>query len=173
MRRKYMSREDDEKFIAEHIAIDPSRLTDEQVDGLVLGLKDSHQKFHPYNLQKMKAGKELNSLVAEVVMGWKFKILDNGYGHTASYWVDKDTGEKKYPVNFYNPSSDIKQAIELMEYMGSMKIELANMTEGYEYLRYRVVAFNKEKGHKRTDEITGYSLAETICKAAVFSKLFV
>jgi len=60
-------------------------------------------------IEDMKAGRELDALVAEKVMGWKKVKWLGDYD-----WRDKD-GEQPYTVRAWNPSTDIAAAWQVVE----------------------------------------------------------
>lgn len=65
----------------------------------------------------MKAGRELDALIAEKVMGWTKKELPTNRvnpSYTAWYWVSNDDNVK-IPTNFFNPSINLHDAWQVVE----------------------------------------------------------
>jgi hypothetical protein len=65
----------------------------------------------------MPAGKEMDALIGEKVMGWhlipdEYTDDDEGIKHWAQMWLDKDN---KLMHNKYSPSTDISFAWEVVE----------------------------------------------------------
>lgn len=103
-------------------------------------------------------GRLLTKAVAEVVMGWRFETLDNGYGYPADYWVSRQ-GEKIHPANFWNPAYDLKDAWEVVEKMQteySWDMKMINLATE--------VDVRIGKGHA-----TNKSVPHAICHAALLA----
>jgi hypothetical protein len=107
----------------------------------------------------MKAGRELNALVSEKVMGYRRTKDDCN-----TYWVDSDGLEPTHSIDF---SSNISAAWEVVEKMGNMQ------TPPYAFMLAKVgsiysVHFREEKvfDSKRFYH-EGINLPECICLAAL------
>lgn len=75
-------------------------------------------------MSELISNKEIDKMVAEKIMGWIQKELpnnDEGLPYTAMYWID-DKGEKMKPVNFFNPSSDLEEALEVAKTFEALQL---------------------------------------------------
>lgn len=103
-------------------------------------------------------GRELDVLVAEVVMGWKDS--PDGFGETR-LWRDPD-GNKKADFYRWSPSTDISEAIIAAE-RSSGTWQLTKMGKETTGRQYRaIVGKNKNVAYAKT-------AAEAICKAALLA----
>jgi hypothetical protein len=129
---------------------------------------------------EMEAGRELDSLVAEDVMGWKMAIATDG---TTEYW-DNGTfcgGKRVEPVtggfrlddysNTWNPSTNISNAWEVLE----------KMRERFDWVgidsvmksRYRCLIIDRIvlDGKETIGECIADTAPEAICKAALLAAI--
>src|SRR4030042_3346242 len=78
----------------------------------------------------MPAGREMDALIAEKVMGWKISLIDLTYG---GRWENIETGELMGGIQYWNPSENISAAWEVVEKMKSegweILIQWANWNE--------------------------------------------
>jgi len=104
----------------------------------------------------MKAGRELDALVAEKVMGWKKVKWLGDYD-----WRDKD-GEQPYTVRAWNPSTDIVAAWQVVEKMEEI---------GYSILAHNVIpnsdAVVWRVKFSQSETITEFTAPLAICLAAL------
>ena len=73
----------------------------------------------------------INPLVSEEVLGWTREVRQNnpeGHPYYANYWVDRD-GNTTKPVNFWSPATDMKDAMEVVEYLRKMDILIVIETQ--------------------------------------------
>ncbi len=101
-------------------------------------------------------GIELTNQVAEKVLRWVNKELDNGFGYPANFWVDENN-VKKYPVNFFSPSSRLEDAWVIVEkFKDQLKLE------SWDGFLCEICTPFCVKAHATT-------APEAICKAALLS----
>jgi hypothetical protein len=108
----------------------------------------------------MKAGAEMDALIAEYVMGWKL-ITDPAGDRLGEYWSDPKTRDA-WTVQMWRPSQFIQHAFYVIEKV--IDGETPNDCD----LRTTVRGWNCDLGRGFANSETA---PEAICKAALISKL--
>jgi len=120
-------------------------------------------------------GQALDTAVSEIVLEWHVEELDNGYGYPAKYWINKE-GENLHPVNFWSPSWRIEQAMIVANFMGIALIPQSREEGKFDWyaLDLNSVSYQGDEIILNTRNDSGIVTdrpAESICKAALYSKL--
>lgn len=74
---------------------------------------------------RMPAGKELDALIAEKVMGWRKVRWLGTYD-----WRDKD-GDHPYSVNGWTPSTDSQKACDVVDKLGPASFSSYKYNDGF------------------------------------------
>jgi hypothetical protein len=85
------------------------------------------------DILNMPAGREMDELVAERVMGWTLEEVTDPIMHeTFMNYVDTETGRGMYRPEEWLPSTDIAAAWEVVEKMqGGLRFELRRIPSGF------------------------------------------
>jgi hypothetical protein len=108
----------------------------------------------------MPAGRELDELVAEQVMGWQTSISWGG-----SYWIDGFVVEREKVK--WNPSTDIAAAWEVVEKMHDSGLKFMVRSHPISSFLKRVVFCTQDQSSSW--EVERPEVPEAICRAALLS----